>query len=100
MHSNNALVSLVGLLPHGISNRVREPAGQILPNSHGPGVERQAALPVSESLRELRCDLLTSLAIQRPALASLRGVHGVLGTPAATLAPADAPLAISPLAHA
>src|SRR5215218_5621742 len=100
MHPDDALISLVGLLAHGIANGVREPAGQILANGQGPGVERESALPVSESLRELRRNFLTGLAIERPALASLRGVHSVLGAPTATLAPADAALAVSTLAHA
>jgi hypothetical protein len=63
MHPDDALISLVGLLAHGISNRVREPAGQILTNSHGPGVERQSALTIRESPRELRRDLLAGLAV-------------------------------------
>src|SRR5215213_3227650 len=100
MHSNDALVSLVSLLAHGSSNGVREPAGQILPNGHGPGVERQAALPISESLRELRRYLLAGLAVERPALAPFRGVHSVLGAPAATLAPADTSFSVAALAHA
>jgi hypothetical protein len=100
MHPDDALISLVGLLAHGISNRVREPAGQILPYRHGPGVECKSALPVSESLRELRRDLLTGLAVERPTLASFGGVHSVLGAPSATLAPPDAALAVSALAHA
>src|SRR5215211_1956428 len=49
MHPNNALISLIGLLAHCISDRVREPAGQILPNRQAAGVEYQAALPISES---------------------------------------------------
>src|SRR5215203_838532 len=100
MHPDDALISLVGLLAHGISDGVREPAGQILPNGHGPSVERESALSVSESLRELRRYLLAGLAVERPALASFRGVHSVLGAPSATLAPPDAPLAVAALTHA
>src|SRR5215218_1314386 len=51
MNPHDALISLIGLLPHCILNRVREPAGQILSNGQVPSVERQAALPISESLR-------------------------------------------------
>jgi hypothetical protein len=49
MHPDDALISLVGLLAHCISDRVREPAGQILPNRQAAGVECQATLPISES---------------------------------------------------
>src|SRR5215213_3220386 len=100
MHPDDALISLVSLLAHCILNGVREPAGQILPNSQAPGIERQATLPISESLRELRRDLLTGLAVERPALAPFRGVHSVLGAPAATLAPADTSFSVAALAHA
>src|SRR5215208_3562839 len=100
MHPDDALISLVSLLAHCILNGVREPAGQILPNSQVPGIERQATLPISESLRELRRYLLAGLAVECPALAPFRGVHCVLGAPATTLAPGDAALAVAPLAHA
>src|SRR5215210_2089426 len=100
MHSNDALVSLIGLLPHGISDRVREPASQILPNRQVAGIEDEAAFPVREGLRELPCYLFPCLAVEGPALAALRGVHNILSAPSATLAAADASFTISALAHA
>jgi hypothetical protein len=95
MHPDDALIPFIGLLANCISDRVREPAGQILPNTQAAGVECQAALPIRESLRELRRNLLAGLAVERPALAPFRCVHHVLGAPAATLAPPDAGLAVS-----
>src|SRR3954451_11432541 len=100
MHPDDALVPLVGLLAHGISNGVRQPAGQVLPNGSCPGVESESALPVDQSLREFRRYLLARLAVQCPALATLRRVHGVLRAPTAILAPGDAALAVAALAHA
>src|SRR5829696_6650464 len=83
VHPDDALVPLVGLLPHRVSDRVREPAVQVLPYSQVASVENEAAFPVHKGLREFRRYLCPCLAVEGPALATLRSVHDVLSAPSA-----------------
>jgi hypothetical protein len=61
VHTDDALIPLVGLLPYPASDGVRKPAVQILTHGQGASVEDEADFAVGQGLRELRRDLFARL---------------------------------------
>ena len=72
---------------------------QVLPYREISSVKDEPILSVGERLGELRRHLLTGLAVDRPPLAPLYRVDGVLAHPPAVLAAAYAALAVTALTH-
>src|SRR5215203_7070100 len=97
--SGDLFVAGEGATPYGVEHGVREPARHVLLNLQVIRVEDEAAVLVRYRLGELLGNLAPRLAVEGLALRARGRLHRVAGHVEPVLAPGDAPLSVSTLAH-
>src|SRR5215213_4512805 len=99
MEPDYLLVPLVGARPYAAAVGVVQPPIQILTDAHVLSVERVPACAVGERLSQLVGCLFACLAVERPALWTIRCMCRVLRLPTPIFTPRDRALSVASPTH-